>query len=486
MNSNNDIKITNNGTAAVRNTNGNVKIDAGGNTIIEGDIKNIGPANIDVAFNGNGSSLTGAVIDGDGKTTITMNDGATWNVAGDSGVDALVMDNANINIKSGMDVVVADASGNGNVKMEVAEDLGSLTTGESSTASLNVTATDASGKELNADDVSISQLKTIKNQVTGGAKVTASAAEGLVNGAISIDNSGNTTITKNRVMDSALELASITSVSLDRILTNDVRKRMGDLRSANGEHGVWMRWDGGRLKGDSGLTNDFNTIQIGADTSCWNGLHVGAAASFTYGDGDHARGSSEMEGFTFAGYGTWMAENGFFADVVARIGSFENDMNVEGQKGTIDSIVASLSTEIGKRFTIYDRFYLEPQVELSYTYVDGDKFSLGQARYDIDNTDSVIGRLGFAAGWYLPDDMGNVYARASVVQQFMGDAKISGTINGVYNVQEIDGDDTWFEYGVGTNVKLTDNTYVWADVERTEGATIDEEWRGTVGVRFSF
>ena len=100
--------------------------------------------------------------------------------------------------------------------------------------------------------------------------------------------------------------------------------------------------------------------------------------------------------------------------------------------------------------------------------------------------DSLTGRAGLVAGWNLPDDRGNVYARASVVQQFMGDAKISGTKGITHNVQEIDGDDTWLEYGIGANVKLTDSTYIWADVERTEGAEIDEEWRGTVGVRFSF
>ena len=39
---------------------------------------------------------------------------------------------------------------------------------------------------------------------------------------------------------------------------------------------------------------------------------------------------------------------------------------------------------------------------------------------------------------------------------------------------------------IGANVKLSDKTYVWADVERTEGASIEEEWRGTVGIRYSF
>ena len=169
-------------------------------------------------------------------------------------------------------------------------------------------------------------------------------------------------------MESALEIASISSVSLDRILNNDVRKRMGDLRSVNGETGVWMRWDGGRLKGDSGLTNDFNTVQVGVDTlTGWDGVRVGVAGSFTYGDGDHKRGSSEMEGVALAAYGVWMADNGMFADVIARLGSFDTDLKVEGLTATIESLVASLSGEFGWRFDLYDRFYVEPQLELAYT-----------------------------------------------------------------------------------------------------------------------
>jgi outer membrane autotransporter protein len=79
-----------------------------------------------------------------------------------------------------------------------------------------------------------------------------------------------------------------------------------------------------------------------------------------------------------------------------------------------------------------------------------------------------------------------VYARASVVHEFLGDAKITGSALGNSIDLETDGKDTWIEYGIGANVKLTDKTYIWADVERTSGADIDEEWRGTVGLRYSF
>ncbi len=428
---------------------------------------------------------------------LALNDGATWTPTAIATVDDggagtmqaplnnLSMNDGVVNLNPEVDVQVDKLTGSGTVNMAVDNgQAGSLTAGTAQNASLNVNLTG-----VTSDDLTAEQAATLVQQVSSDDRsltVTGNVDEGLVNGALTIGPDGNTSMGKNRVMEAALETASVSSVALDRILTNDLRKRMGDLRSANGEHGLWVRWDGGKLKGDSGLTNNFNTIQIGADTAAGQNVRLGLAASFTHGDIDHSRGSSDMEGVALAGYGVWMAQNGLFADVVGRIGTFRTDMSVDGHDGTLDSLVASLSGEVGWRVDLNELFYLEPQAELAYTYIEGDKFGLGSARYDIDDTDSLIGRAGLAAGFKLPDDRGDIYARASVVQQFMGDAKISGQNNGMLNTYKLDGDDTWVEYGIGSNIRLTDAVYAWIDVERTEGATIDEEWRGTVGLRYSF
>jgi outer membrane autotransporter protein len=69
----------------------------------------------------------------------------------------------------------------------------------------------------------------------------------------------------------------------------------------------------------------------------------------------------------------------------------------------------------------------------------------------------------------------------------MGDATInSWTANGAATPIESDGKDTWFEYAIGAQFNVNKNTYVYADIERTEGATMDEDWRANVGVRFAF
>ncbi|MBO5245606.1 MAG: autotransporter outer membrane beta-barrel domain-containing protein, partial [Selenomonadales bacterium] len=38
----------------------------------------------------------------------------------------------------------------------------------------------------------------------------------------------------------------------------------------------------------------------------------------------------------------------------------------------------------------------------------------------------------------------------------------------------------------GANVKLSDATYVYADVEKTFGGEIDTNWQWNLGVRYSF
>ena len=402
-------------------------------------------------------------------------------------VNSLTMNDGIVAIASGVAAEVEELAGTGGeVRVENAETLGSFTAQEATGVALNVTAMDADGAVQNADTVTAEDLARLQTAVQAkGATVTASAPEGDVEGAISIDKNGNVKQAKNSLMEAALKHASVASISLDRILTNDVRKRMGDLRADANQSGVWMRWDGGKLK-NSGLTNDFNTIQIGGDTKVAKNCRLGVAGSFTHGDVDFARGNGELEGFSFAAYATWMGDNGMFADVVARLGHFSTEMNVEGRSGDMDNRVASLSGEYGWRFNVCDQFFVEPQVEVAYTYVSSEDLQLGTAQYHFDDVDSLTGRAGLVFGWNLPDDRGNVYARASVLQQFMGDAKISGTNGRAHSVQETDGEDTWLEYGLGANIKLTDKTYVWADVERTEGAEIEEEWRGTVGVRFSF
>lgn len=335
-------------------------------------------------------------------------------------------------------------------------------------------------------------MDAFKNLTVGGDAegVELVAREGMYTGETTgvLDKDGNiaqTVTAGNSIMSNVLDLTSASTLAINRILMNDVRKRMGDLRSSDGTHGVWARYDGGEFSGSKSFENKFSTVQIGVDTApAADAPRFGVAFSYTTSDSDMQRGDADMDAYSLAFYGTKFFENGMFVDVIGRLATIDTDVTIDGnKKGNLDNMAVSLSGEFGWRFDMTPSFYVEPQAEVTYTYLDADKLKLSSGHeYDIDSVDSLIGRLGFATGFKCPNNFGDVYLRASAVHEFLGDSAIHG---GSYTL-ETDGDDTWVEFGVGANFNLNKNLYGYVDLERTEGADLDEDWRANVGVRYSF
>lgn len=499
--------------------NGDIEFDydaATSGTSIESKI-NVNLNNANSYLNGNIIRDTEAPVEKSGVSgmKLALSNGGSWTSTGDSFVNELTLTDGgivNINLENGQshDVTVNTLKGeNGTVNIEVAKGE-SLTHGSlildkdyarpdnkpAETSTTSKVAVNLTG--VTADDISAEELKTLSgNVIQKKANTNASlghsttVAEGDYNGAMTTetDKDGNVSDAKvatNTLMRDSLDLASASVLSINRILMNDVRKRLGDLRSAEGTDGVWARYDGGKLSGDHGLENDFHTIQFGYDTALGAGYpRIGFAGSYTMGDAQYTRGDADMDAYSLAAYSTWMADNGMFADVIARVAKVDTDMTVDGtKKGSLDNFAASLSGEFGWRFNVTETFYVEPQAELTYTYIDSDSLALSNgSKYEFDAVDSLMGRAGFAAGFKCPQDKGDVYVRVSAVHEFLGDAAVTG---GNGTIHEIDGKDTWVEYGIGANFNINKNTYIYADVERTSGATLDEDWRANVGVRYSF
>lgn len=439
-----------------------------------------------------------------------LSDGATWTpvaTKNDSttqnngekyqALNVLNNNNGNINITgNNIDITIEKMNGTGG-SVNLATDLSAedgkqtgkvhvISSEEGSTLDVKLMDSMMQSK-LTSDDLSAEQAKKLLSSVVGDVVTTSTVEEGMYNSGFSINKDGTTIFGgPNSVMQSALELASVTPLAVNRILMNDVRKRLGDIRTSTGTSGVWARYDGGRLSGEDDLENNFNTIQIGIDTvPTPEAIRFGVAFSYTDGEADYARGNADMEAYSLAAYGVWLGDSGQFIDVIARMAVTDTDMTVDGnKKGSTDNVALGLSGEFGWRFDVSKLVYVEPQVELSYTYVNSDKLKLSDgSTYEFDSNDSLIGRFGLALGMVCPNDRGNLYAKISAVHEFLGDASVTGGNGAVY---EIDGKDTWVEYGLGANMNLTDSTYVWADVERTSGGVLDEDWRATVGVRYSF
>ena len=437
---------------------------------------------------------------GTSSTTITLGKKATWILTngnpnngkppygGGNGDSSLT----NLTVNGVVDMSQVDKNitvtkflqGNGQVVMDV-EKTNVFNVSKADTKQAVITAV----SNQNADHVTTAEAVKMVDRLVGVTNKSGFVEEGMYQGAITVNGSGQATQAKNDLISDTLELASASTLSLNRILMNDVRKRLGNIRSAAEVNGVWARYDGGRLSGE-GTKNKFNTIHVGGDTMPFADMpvRVGVAASYTNGDVEYTRGDADLDAYSLAAYGTWINDNGMFADVIARVAKAESDMTVDSiYKGKLKNMAYSLSGEFGWRFDLNNMFYAEPQVEATYTYIDSDKLTLagkGETyNYGVESFDSFIGRMGVLAGMKCPNQKGDVYVRASVVHEFLGDAAING---GNVTTLERDGKDTWFEYGIGANFNVGKNTYLWADLERTAGALVDEDIRGTLGVRFGF
>lgn len=319
---------------------------------------------------------------------------------------------------------------------------------------------------------------------------TVELAEGEVVGKITGEIDGgklDEDTVKEHVNQKSLDVTNMLGMIprfVTRVEMNDLRKRMGDLRAVQGKNGVWARYDGGKLSGQ-GLDHKFNKIQVGADTMPTNnGIRFGAAMSYTQGDVDGAVSTADMDTYSLAGYGVWMGDQGQFVDVIARLAKVNTEVKTSAYTADVDQLAFSLSGEVGMRFDLAKRLYIEPSVEATYTYVDGDSYKGTTSHFELDSTNSFMTRAGAALGWKLPNDRGDVYVRGGLVHEFMGDSKLS--VNHGFRTVEVNGKDTWFEYAIGGNYRVTDTTYVWADLERSAAGDVDTDWRATVGARFVF
>lgn len=268
---------------------------------------------------------------------------------------------------------------------------------------------------------------------------------------------------------------------------DDMYKRLGELRDSNGEHGVWVRMVRGQVDYNS-IENQYNTYQLGFDKQVSDDWTVGAAVSYTDGSGTFASGSGENTHKSIAFYGSKLNGDGSFVDLIAKYGRLEHEFDVakDTLSGEYDTNGYSVSVEYGKRFEKENGLWIEPQVQLTYGKVDDADYVNAQGnKVAQDDMDSFVGRIGFRVGKDIKQ--GNVYARASYLYDFEGETAVRFIdAEGHNRNMEADLGGGWFEVGVGTNINLSDATYVYFDVEKTYGGDVATPWQWNAGVRYSF
>lgn len=352
---------------------------------------------------------------------------------------------------------------------------------------------------ITADDIdnaeeamkALDKVVTVENNATIIQKKVI--AEGDINGAITqVTDTKGEVIEEvkqevNQKLDGYSSIAALSAVQW-RHENDTLLKRMGELRDADGTVGAWARIYGSEQEYGAQSVNAKNTtVQVGADSDVGAGWKVGGAFSYTDGSSTFDMGESDSDMYGVSVYGTWLADNGQFVDLIAKYSRLSNEFTSGTMKGDFDNNAFSVAAEYGWHFAMNDLAFVEPSAGVTYGRIMGDDFvAHNGVRVEQDDYDSLIGRLGVRSGFYFPEQKGSIYARVAVLHDFMGDMESTASKDGNVAYLKDELGDTWVEYGIGANFNLTNTTYTFVDLEKTTGGDVKENWRWNIGLRTVF
>lgn len=512
---------------AVHNSGGTINLNQGtaNDLVVNGDIMSTGDQSVtNLNLNTANSSFTGWSICSSGKVNVSLANGAVWNnrpgYSGNSGsamyskVTSLSMDGGIFNQKSDKAITIENYSGTGNIfftaKDEDKEGVLDLT----GTGNVNIeNAEEGSFIQVGAANQTVNTLDIRKteeslNALAGKVKYTAGdgqlggeviLAEGLITPEARADlvfgtdgkgyaaniTGGDRAVTQT--MQAMRGIAAVNIVSW-RQEDSTLSRRLGDLRETTGGQGIWARVSRGEFEYSGEFKNQYNYFQIGWDMAK-DDWHYGAAVSYNDGETTYANGNGENSSTSLSLYGTRLLNDGQYFDIVLKAGrltnKYDNYAAAGYTHGDYDAWGTEISGEYGKKIDLANDWFVTPQAQLSLMRIGSEDYTTSNGIHvDQDTLYSAVGRIGAEVG--KKTAWGSLYAKASVLHDFAGDADTYLTYGELSNSYSQDIGDTWYEAGFGANWKMNADSYLYVDVIRTFGGDIRTPWQWNAGVRWGF
>ena len=542
----NTVKITGDVNAA---DNGVINIGlANEGSSLNGNVTATDAANASI-YAKNGASWTGIAT---GNVSLTLDNKASWNNIGDSTLKKLSGTGGVIDqTKDGAgNITVADYSGDvtvlykhdlslnddGSIK-NISFSGGNFTVDKAAKDSSITLKTDRNGITSLSDTANIEKLmdelskKLFYNDAAANAdnlKGTLVISEGLTAasaskayGTIQYNEHGQGSYKGGSLVRTDPEIiygnsetammrgaksAMASTALLWRTEANDMQKRIGDIRLAGEESGLWAKYYGGKTSYDANNTKyqtSFNAYQLGYDKNIDKNLIFGTSISYNKGSNTYELGGrGDGKAISIAAYGTWLGERGHYADVIIKGSKLDNDYKVfndMGHKleGDYDTWGLSMSAEYGRRLKLQNDYYVEPSVEFSIGHVAAADYSAasdfldayGKNKYMSVKQDaftSAIGRLGIGFGKIT--EKSTFYTKLAWAHEFSGDFTTTFAAEGEpTSGTKVDFSGSWYEWQIGGSVNVNDNSYVYATFEKKFGGDAgSNDWRLDAGLRWSF
>ena len=340
---------------------------------------------------------------------------------------------------------------------------------------------------------------------TGGEEPGGSEVDPGTGGEVKPGEGGIEYGDKETAMMRGTKTAMASTALMWRNSNNDLHQRLGDLRLAKEENGVWAKYQGGKISTDNRkmtLNNSYKGISVGYDVPAGGNWTVGGAVTKLDGDTTFTGGNSDNKEIALSAYGTMLQEDGQYLDLVMSRSRLETDfrvMNDMGHKleGDYKTRGTMFSAEYGKRFVKAHGVYVDPSVQLAVGKIKGQSYSAASdlsdgkggfksMHVDQEGFTSAVGRLGISVGKQA--DNYNAFAKLILAHEFSGGFDSTFSADGeVQNSKtHLDLKDTWCEFELGGSAKVSDSTYLYGTFARSFAGDVTNKWRVDAGVRFSF
>lgn len=224
-------------------------------------------------------------------------------------------------------------------------------------------------------------------------------------------------------------------------------------------------------------------------------LFLGVMAGYGHGDARGAASRFAIDGVAFGLYATYLLENGtpspydgLYLDLVGRATLLDVaiDSSAPLSSADYDATAWGASIEVGYGVELSRGLILEPQAQLSYSWLQQDDFvnSRGVA-VSLDEGESLRGRLGFRLQrhWDLRSlGAAAPYLEFNLLHEFAGTNRI--VANGVPFESGAEG--TSYQAGFGLDALIGRDIAVYGSIKASWGEHVDNAVRAVAGLRLSF
>ncbi|RKS87436.1 outer membrane autotransporter protein [Orbus hercynius] len=309
----------------------------------------------------------------------------------------------------------------------------------------------------------------------------------------------NPNATLSTAANAAIGMQSAISNMWD-IELGTLMNRLGDLRLNSDSAGFWIKENYKRMhvspNSSRSYTQKYNSLQLGADKPFdFNGgtFHVGGFLGFSNSSLDFKENNStgQVKSRSFGVYGTTLLDSGLYIDTLLKFSrieadnSFNNNAGYQVKSGNYTSNSWGASVELGKRFTVVDDWFVEPQFQFSAYHTESSNYKLTNGMEVHNNSNNTASaRIGGIAGtkFEFNDISISPYVGFSHIQNLNGD-------NEAYiNSDKLDVDNTLTRqrYTIGANLNIYKNSSVYLDMNYEHGSKIEQPYGINIGYRFSF